>query len=39
LFVEGGAKVAEAFLEAGLVDEVDLFIGNVKVAKAALHRR
>lgn len=31
LFVEGGAKVAQAFLEAGLVDEVDLFIGNVLV--------
>jgi diaminohydroxyphosphoribosylaminopyrimidine deaminase/5-amino-6-(5-phosphoribosylamino)uracil reductase len=31
VFVEGGAKVAEAFLEAGLVDEVDLFIGNVLI--------
>ncbi len=33
LFVEGGAKVAEAFLDAGLVDEIDLFIGNVTVGE------
>lgn len=36
LFVEGGAKVAEAFLGAGLVDEVDLFIGNVIVGERSI---
>ncbi len=36
LFVEGGAKVAEAFLEAGLVDEIDLFIGNVSVGEGGV---
>ena len=36
LFVEGGAKVAKAFLDAGLVDEVDLFIGNVMVGEGGI---
>ncbi len=33
LFVEGGAKVANAFLEAGLVDEVNMFIGDMMVGE------
>ena len=33
LFVEGGAEVAKAFLDAGLVDEVNMFIGNKLVGE------
>jgi diaminohydroxyphosphoribosylaminopyrimidine deaminase/5-amino-6-(5-phosphoribosylamino)uracil reductase len=31
LFVEGGAKTIEAFLEADLVDEIALFTGNITI--------
>ena len=36
LFVEGGAKVAQAFLDADLVDEIDLFIGSVTVGEGGI---
>jgi diaminohydroxyphosphoribosylaminopyrimidine deaminase/5-amino-6-(5-phosphoribosylamino)uracil reductase len=35
LMVEGGARVAASFLEAGLVDEIVLFEGPVEVGRAA----
>ena len=36
LMVEGGAKLAESFLEAGLVDEIALFIGSTEVGAGGL---
>ncbi len=36
LFVEGGAKVATAFLQAGLVDEINLFTGNMSIGTGGI---
>lgn len=36
LFVEGGAKTALAFLQAGLVDEINLFTGNMTIGDGGI---